>query len=81
MKKIRLKTHEQLKWMLRRKEIQLHHVSDDGEMYHWGTVGNPSHVKPTWYDDMGKEYLVVDHPNPISKEEYERLKIFFNEEE
>lgn len=28
--------------------------------------------------DHGKEFLVVDHPNPISREEYEAIKDLFD---
>ncbi len=77
--KVRLKTHEQLKKMIRCKEIKLHHVSDDGEVSHYGTLGNPSHTLTVWYDNMGKEFLVVDHPNIITKESYEKRKMFFDE--
>lgn len=31
--------------------------------------------------DHGEEFLVVDHPNPISRDEYERIKALFTEVE
>ena len=30
--------------------------------------------------DNGEEFLVVDHPNPISKREYEATKVLYKEE-
>ena len=79
MKKVKLKTFEELKQMVKDKKIDLIHVSDDGEMYHFGTKGNPSHVLSVWASNFGEEYLIVDHDNPISSSVYEHRKIFFYE--
>lgn len=81
MKKVKLKSHKELKGMVRRKEIERIFTSDDGEITYYGTGGNPSHIISVWYDNYGKEYLVVDHPRPISKDVYEQRKVFFNEED
>lgn len=67
----------ELKALLREGKVKIHHVSDDGEVQHWGTPGNPSFIHTFSTDDMGKEYLVVDHPNPINRNAYENRKIFF----
>ena len=78
--KVKLKSAEEFQSMVRKNTILLQHASDSGEVYHYGTVGNPSHILAVWYDEYGKEYLVVDHPNPISRESYEKRKVFFEEE-
>ena len=70
---------KEFKEMLKKGEIQLISTSDSGEVAHYGTVGNPSHVMGVWWNDHGEEYLVVDHPNPISKDSYERMKVFFKD--
>lgn len=80
MSKTKLKSSSEFKKMLRAGEIECLNVSDSGELAHWATKGNPSHVLTVWYDDHGKEYLVVDHPSPISRELYEKRKIFFEDE-
>lgn len=60
---------------------KINHIftSDDGEITHYGTIGNPSHIQSVWYGDYGQEYLIIDHPNPIAREVYETRKIFFEE--
>lgn len=76
---VKSKSIEQFKQMVRAKEIQHLSTSDSGEISHYGTIGNPSRVMGFWWCDHGQEYLVVDHPNPISRESYEGVKIFFEE--
>ena len=76
-----LKTSDELKKMVRSQEIQLLRVSDDGEVYSYGTIGNPSHVLSVWYDDHGQEYKIVDHPHLLSKPSFDRLKVFFKPKE
>jgi len=44
-------------------------------------VGNAFTIKPLHWAEHDAEFLVVDHPNPISKKEYEHLKSLFVEEE
>ena len=79
MKKIRAKTHEELKALYRANKIQLLHVSDDGECYAYCTRTNPGYVFRIFAEDMGKEYLVVEHPRPISDDSYKDRRIFFEE--
>ena len=81
MKKVKLKSREEFKKMERADEIEHIFTSDSGEITHYGTKGGISHIQSVWYDDYGDEYLIVDHPNPISKEAYEARKIFFDEVE
>lgn len=77
--KVRLKSQKAFKKLVRSGEIELLGVSDDGEVTHYGTKGNPSHILTVWWDSYGDEYLVVDHENPISKDSYEMRKVFFEE--
>jgi hypothetical protein len=79
MKKVRLKSQEQIKRLLQNGEIQHIFTSDSGEISHYGTAGNPTNVQSIWWEEYGQEFAVVDHPNPISKENYEARKIFFDE--
>lgn len=81
MKKVMLKTSEAIVKLIKNREVLPMHTSDSGEWTSYGVGENPTVVKTFWYDDHGKEFLVVDHPNPISKDEYDRLKILFNEKE
>lgn len=75
--KVKLKTAKEFEKLAKAGEIEVIGCSDSGEITHYGTKGNPSHLKSVWFDDYGQEYLVVDHPNPISRESYENRKIFF----
>jgi hypothetical protein len=79
VKKVKLKTYKELKEMARKGKIEILHVSDSGEVMHFGTIGNPSHVLTVWADNLGEEYLIIDHPNTISKDSYEDRKIFFDD--
>ncbi len=79
IKKVMLKTYDEIKKMVRKKEVQMMNIGDSGELMHYGTIGNPSAVMSIWFDDYGTEYLVVDHPNLISKADFEARKIFFKE--
>lgn len=81
MKKARLKSKKEIKKLLREGKIKQHSISDCGEITHYGTVGNPSAIMSIWWDEYGQEYLIVEHPNPISREAYESRKIFFDESE
>lgn len=77
--KVKLKSYEGFKKLLREGKIELLHCSDSGEIYHYGIPNvNPSPVLSVWYDDYGEEHEVVDHHRPISKPEYEQRKIFFD---
>jgi uncharacterized cupredoxin-like copper-binding protein len=75
--KVKLKSYEEIKEMVKKGEVNLIHSSDSGEVTHYATVGNPSHVMSVWFHDYDSEYEVVDHSQPISKDSYERLQIFF----
>jgi len=77
--KVKLKSVKQFKKMVRNKEIECLGCTDSGEITHYGTKGNPSHVMSIWWDQHEEEYLIVDHPNPISRESYKARKIFFEE--
>jgi len=74
--KVKLKGLDEIKKMERAGKVTTH-SSDSGEWITVCTVGNPAQCQTFWWDDFGKEYLVVDHENPISKEGYEVKKIFF----
>ena len=81
-----LKTIEEFKNMVREGEINQHQTSEDGEMSSfscpWGTGEDPPEVHKGFHClDHGEEFLVVDHPHPISKQQYEMIKIFFKEKE
>ena len=82
-KKVKMKTYEALKKLFRAKEIRCRHVSDDGEYMSvaipYEDTGGYQSVKGFWTSDLGEEFLVVDHPNVITKDEYERWKILFEE--
>lgn len=78
--KVTLKTHEEIKALIKAREIELMHSSDSGEWTSYGVGKQPTTVKTFWWEDHGQEYLVVDHPNPISRDEYDRLKILFKED-
>ena len=72
--KVKLKNYDDLLRLVREGKIQ-HQCSDSGEWQHFG-VGNL--YQSFWFDDFGKEYLVVDHPKPLNKEVYEKTKILFD---
>ena len=78
--KVRMRSIEELKQKVRAREIELVHTSDSGEWISYGVGKQPTTVKSFWWEDHEQEFLVVDHPNPISREEYERLKPLFTEE-
>jgi hypothetical protein len=78
--KVKLKSKEEIKDMVKKGEITILYTSDSGEITHYGTTGNPSHVMSVWFHDYDTEYEVVDHPQPISKDSYEKRKIFFKNE-
>ena len=75
--KVRMKSMAELKKKVRAGEIELVHVSDSGEWMSYGVGKQPMTVKGFWWEDHEQEFLVVDHPNIISKDEYERLKPLF----
>jgi hypothetical protein len=74
MKKVKLKSGKDLK-----KHIDL--TSDSGEMIRLRVKKSEgvSIYRNFHSGDFGKEYLVVDHPNPISKDEYELIKELFED--
>lgn len=79
MDKTYLKSRSEIKKLEREDKIDHIFTADSGEITHYGTKGNPSAIMSIWWDDYGQEYLIVDHPNPISKEAFEARKIFFSE--
>jgi len=78
--RVKLKSQEEFKRMVREGEVKTIGGSDSGAVTHYGTAGKTTHVLSVDYDEYGQEFLVVDHPNPISREDYERRKVFFKEE-
>ena len=91
--RVKLKSQEEIKKMVREGKVSLWDSSDSGERTVYGVplsgetvktdemgLSGPVVTMPVWFDDYGKEYLVVDHPSPISKEWFERVKILFEEE-
>lgn len=79
IKKVILKTREKITNLIENEKVKLIDTSDSGEVSCVGVGEQPTFVMSIWYSDYGKEYLVVDHPNPISKTEYEKCKILFEE--
>ena len=88
LKKVRMKTVNQLKRFIRRiddmdKVGNINYFVDfNGELIENtnNTIHNFSVVKFA-VSDHGKEFLVVDHPNPISRQDYEASKGMFIEED
>lgn len=78
--KAKLKTQEQFVEMLRNREIDLLHVSDDGEFFAYATKTNPAHVMRFHYSDFGQEFAIIDAENIIRRCDYEDRKIFFEGE-
>lgn len=79
-KKVKMKSEKEFKEMVKNGDLKFLSSSDSGEVSHYGTATSPMHVMGVWWHDHDEEYLVVDHPNPISKESYERMKIMFKEQ-
>ncbi len=81
---VKMKSGKAITAMVRSGEIRHAGGCDSGEFsrYMWGDENTgPIHSVGLWFDDPGSEYLIVDHPNPISRCEYENMKSFFEEEE
>ena len=74
------KAAEEFKQMVRDGKIERVNVSDSGEWATYCTKSNPAFCMRFWWQDFGREYLVVDHDNPISKQNYENMKAFFDDE-
>ena len=81
MKKVKLKSRAEILAMIRNKEIDAYHVSDDGEVIHYGIKNEygGTDFLTFWADDHNEEWGVVSHDKPISKKTYEKFKILFEE--
>ena len=54
---------------------------DNGELLERGENPDTSFTaKGLHVLEHGEEFLVVDRPNPISKQEYEQIKVLFEEQ-
>jgi hypothetical protein len=89
-KKVRLKSLDEIEKLEKEGKIRLMNISDSGEWRTYG-VGPGAERGPTydrgvvycktfWYEEYGDEALVVDHPNPISKGDYNDFRILYEEE-
>lgn len=82
--KVILKSKEEIREMELRGEIVRLFTSDSGEVSHYGVKnsgGSGQPIMSIWWNDYGDEYLIVDHPNPMSRDAYKARKIFFKEVE
>ena len=54
--KVKLKSLEKINEMIKNDEIEIMGSSDSGEITHYGTKGNPSHVISLWFSQYEEEY-------------------------
>lgn len=78
---VKMKSGKAIQAMVRSGEIKHDGGSDSGEYsrYRW-EENSIVRMMGLWFNQPGSDYLVVDHPNVISKREYENTKIFFEDE-
>ena len=80
--KVKMKSAEQIEKLVKEGKLEVLGGSDSGELTRYGIKwGSATIVFSLWYQDYGSEYEVVDHPSPISKQDYEARRILFEDEE
>lgn len=83
LKKVKMKTRGELRLSIRRDDKFAHMstvlISPQGELLQRNEEAEDYTSVFIDYDEFGEEFLVVDHPNVISKAEYEFKKSLFDD--
>lgn len=78
MRKVKLKSKNKLKELVKDGRVRIIHASDSGEWTTYGVVdGAFTHILNVYFENYGQDYQVTKLDNSVSERELEVIGILF----